>query len=80
MQAGRKPPYRKEGTSMKVKDLVHNMNDHGTKPRVRVIAHRADYPVLLYEGSIENFDLRFADLKVNSFTALGKGFIEIHTS
>ena len=63
---------------MKVNELLHVMNDHGTKPRVRIIAHYRDYSGLVYEGRLDYYDHTCADKKVNSFTVLGKGFIEIH--
>ena len=67
---------------MKVRDLVKLINDHGTKPRVRVILHCSDYSSPVYEGSVKNFssDNEFGMHKVNSFTILGKGYLEIHVS
>lgn len=41
---------------------------------------RDGYSVLIYEGNPNNIDNEMAELKVNSFTVLGKGFIEIHTN
>lgn len=63
---------------MKVRELLHIMNDHGTKPRIRIIKHHSDYSGVVYEGRLDHYDAGFSDHKVNSFTALGKGFIEIH--
>ena len=65
---------------MKVKALTRLMNDYGTKPRINILDHRDGYSVLIYEGNPNNIDNEMADLKVNSFTVLGKGFIEIHTN
>lgn len=64
---------------MKIKSLARLMNDHGTRPRVKILDHRDGYSVLVYEGNPSNIDNEMAELKVNSFTVLGKGFIEIHT-
>jgi len=55
------------------------MNDHGTRPRIKVLKHTQDYALLIYEGRLDNLDDQTASLKVNSFTVLGPGFIEIHT-
>ena len=63
---------------MKVKVLTNMMNDYGTKPRVKIIKHCNDYSLLVYEGKPENIDEETSGLKVNSFTVLGTGFIEIH--
>ena len=54
------------------------MNDFGTKPRVKVVKHSEDYALLAYEGKPDNIDDEVAELKVNSFTVLAKGYIEIH--
>lgn len=63
---------------MKVKALARLMNDHGTKPRIKVLKHTDDYALLAYEGRPGDIDKTIAELRVNSFTALGTGFIEIH--
>lgn len=65
---------------MKVKDFVKLINDHGTKPRIQVFLHSSDFSMLVYEGKPDNFNNEFGMHKVNSFTALGKGLIEIHVS
>ena len=36
------------------------------------------YTLLVYEGHPENADDEIKSLKVNSFTVLGKGFLEIY--
>ena len=63
---------------MKIKALTNLMNDHGTKPRVKVLKHVNGVAILTYQGKVENMDEETASLKVNSFTVLGEGFIEIH--
>lgn len=63
---------------MKVKQLAKLINDHGTKPRIKVIKHYAGLTFLAYEGKPDNIDKEVSELKVNSFTVLGSGFIEIH--
>lgn len=63
---------------MKVSALTKMMNDYGTKPRIRVLKHTEDCTLLVYEGNPNNTDEEVAKLKVNSFTVLGKGYIEIH--
>lgn len=64
---------------MKISALTNMMNDHGTKPRVRVLKHTDGVAILVYEGSPQNMDESIEKLKVNSFTVLGAGFVEIHT-
>lgn len=63
---------------MKVSAITSIINDHGTKPRIKVMKHMKDYSVLVYEGGPESIEEDVAGLKVNSFTILGRGFIEIH--
>lgn len=63
---------------MKVKELVNRMNDYGTKPRVEVFTSTDLGLCLIYEGSVKNIDDKTATLKVNSFTVLGKGFLQIY--
>lgn len=63
---------------MKVIALTKLMNDYGTRPRIKVLKHTSDYALLVYEGKPDSIDEESAALKVNSFTVLGKGFIEIH--
>ena len=65
---------------MKIKELANCMNDQGTKPRIRVIAHRTEYSELVYEGRPDSIDKELGACKVNSFTVLGKGLMEIHVS
>ena len=72
--------HGEKGKVMKVKALTRLMNDYGTKPRIKILGHREGYSVLIYEGNPNNIDNEMADLKVNSFTVLDKGFIEIHTN
>lgn len=64
---------------MKVKALTRLMNDYGTRPRINILDHREGCSILIYEGDPNKIDNETAELKVNSFTVLGKGFIEIHT-
>lgn len=63
---------------MKVKALTNMMNDHGTNPRIKVLKHADDCLLLVFEGKPQNMDEEIKKLKVNSFTVLGTGFIEIH--
>lgn len=63
---------------MKIKELIKPMNDHGTKPRIRVLKHNDDFSELIYEGSTYNIDKTIAELKVESFTVGGIGFLEVH--
>lgn len=63
---------------MKVGAITKLMNDYGTKPRVKIMKHTDDCAILTYEGKPENIDTEIANLKVNSFTVLGVGYIEIH--
>ncbi len=63
---------------MKIKDIERHMNDHGTKPRIRVLKHYDDYSEVIYEGSPYNVSEAIARMKVNSFTVRGVGFLEIH--
>ena len=62
---------------MKIKALTRLMNDHGTRPRINVLDQRVGCSVLIYEGNPNNISDKIAE--VNSFTVLGKGFIEIYT-
>jgi len=63
---------------MKVKELVNHMNDYGTNPRMKVLTPTDLGMYLTYEGSVKNIDEKTAALKVNSFTVLGKGFLQIY--
>ena len=63
---------------MTVKALTRLMNDHGTRPRVKVMRDTGDAAILIYEGSPMNMDEETASMKVNSFTVLGVGFLEVH--
>lgn len=65
---------------MKLSALTRMMNDHGTKRRIRVLKHMKDYTLLVYEGDPNNANDEVKALKVNSFTALGTGYLEIHTN
>ena len=65
---------------MKVKAFAKMMNDHGTKPHIKVMYHNGDHTLLAYEGKPDNIDEEVADMKVNSFTVLGTGYMELHTS
>lgn len=65
---------------MKVKALINMMNDYGTNPRIKVLRHTSEAAYIEYEGKPHNIDEKISQLKVNSFTVIGKGFIEIHTS
>ncbi len=64
---------------MKIKVFAKMMNDHGTKPRVRIMKHTDDAAILVYEGDPRNMDEEIQGMRVNSFTVLGTGFVEIHT-
>ena len=70
---------RKENGTMKIAALTKLMNNYGTNPRIKVIRHASCYSELVYEGSPDNMIEDIANLKVNSFTVLGVGFLEIHT-
>lgn len=63
---------------MKVAALTKLMNDYGTKPRIKVLKHTSECSMLIYEGKPDNVDQETAGLKVNSFTVLGTGYLEIH--
>ena len=63
---------------MKVKTLTGKMNDFGTKPRVKIMKHTGDAAILVYEGSPKNMYEEMQGMNVNSFTVLGRGYIEIH--
>jgi len=64
---------------MKVNALTGLMNDFGTRPRIKVLKHTNDCTLLVFEGKPQNMGEEIEKLKVNSFTVLGEGFIEIHT-
>ena len=64
---------------MKVMDLTKRMNDYGTRPRINVLKHETDRAILIYEGAPGKISDEIGQLKVNSFTVRGVGFIEIHT-
>lgn len=66
---------------MKIKDLLGKMNDRGTNPRVKVnaLTDKGYGYMRRYEGPAEDAlhgDLK--DYKVNSFTVIGPGFLEIY--
>ena len=67
---------------MKIKEMVRLMSDHGTNPRVKIVQHTldgmSDYALLAYEGRPDGMNDEIAKLKINSFTVLGTGLIEIH--
>ena len=63
---------------MKVRELTRLMGDMGTKPRVKVIKHMVGCGMLVYEGHPDGVDGEIGKLKINSFTAQGKGLLEIH--
>lgn len=65
---------------MKISALAKLMNDYGTKPRIKVIKHLDGAGLVIYEGNPRNIEDEVAAMKVNSFTVLGAGYIEIHTS
>lgn len=63
---------------MKVKDFTKHMNDCGTKPRITVYKYTDnDMMLRVYEGRPGNMDEEVGKLKLNTFTVLGKGFVEI---
>ena len=63
---------------MKIKAITKMMNDYGTNPRAKIIKHCEDCAILVYEGHPDNIDEEIGNLKLNSFTVLGKGYLEIH--
>jgi len=63
---------------MKVADLTKRMNDFGTNPHVCVLEYKIDYNLLVFEGKPDCMNEEIANLTVNSFTVLGKGFLEIY--
>ena len=63
---------------MKVSEFAKKMNDRGTNPRVKVLKYEGNYNLLVFEGSPDNMSDEVAKLKVNTFTVLGKGFIEVY--
>lgn len=65
---------------MKLHALTNLMNDHGTKPRVKVYKSTDMGALLIYEGHPDAADDEIKQLKANSFTVLGKGLLEIHCS
>ena len=71
---------------MRVKDLTKLINNQGTCPRISVLCYRhyldndpsnSAYNYLIYEGSPDNISKEVGQLKVNSFTIRGVGFLEI---
>ena len=65
---------------MKIKELTRRMNNHGTEARIRVLKHTDDANILVYVGYPRNIDEAIGNMRVNSFTVIGRGFIEIHTT
>lgn len=66
---------------MKVRELTRLMGDMGTKPRVKVIKHMVNCGfcgMLVYEGHPDGVGVEIGKLKINSFTAQGKGLLVIH--
>lgn len=70
--------FLRKGNTMKIKELANLMNDYGTKPRIRIMKHEKEATLLIYEGRPDNIDKAVGQLKVNSFTVLGAGFLEVH--
>lgn len=64
---------------MKIRVFAKLMNDYGTNPRVKVVKHTDGAVILVYEGDPRNMDEEIQDMKVNSFTVLGTGFVKIYT-
>ena len=64
---------------MKISALTKLINYHGTRPRIRVLKHYNDCAILIYEGRPDNIGTEVANMKINSITVLGVGYIEIHT-
>ena len=54
------------------------MNNRGTRPRIKVYKWKKDCVVLSYEGRPDNVGDEAGKLKVNSFTVLGAGYMEIY--
>lgn len=67
---------------MKIKAFINKMNDSGTKPRVKVWRYdrEIDCRILIYEGRAYEIPDEIADMKLNSFTVSGVGFVEFYTS
>lgn len=63
---------------MKVSELTRLMNDHGTKPKVRILKRVSMGWLVAYEGPPNSIDKDFMSIKVSSFTATGNGCIEIY--
>ena len=63
---------------MKVKDFARLMNNQGTCPRIKVFSHDEDCALLVYEGKPESIDEAVSEKKVNSFTVVGRGCVDIH--
>jgi len=63
---------------MKVAELTRLMNNRGTRPRIKVYKWKKDCVVLSYEGRPDNVGDEAGKLKVNSFTVLGAGYMEIY--
>lgn len=63
---------------MKIKELTGLMNDHGTRPRIKVFKPcDRESVALCFEGRPDKAGKDISDMKINSFTVLGPGFIEI---
>lgn len=63
---------------MKLQALTRLMNDHGTNPRIRILKKADLGYLLIYEGHPDAADDEMKQLKINSFTVLGKGLLEIY--
>lgn len=74
--------HRQDGeykeVNMIVYALTRHMNDYGTKPRIRVLKRNDSGYLLIFEGSIYPVDDEIGKLKVNSFTVIGRGHLEIY--
>lgn len=66
---------------MKIKEFAHRMNDHGTKPRVKIWKCKTEWGTLLiYEGRPDEIPADIGNMKINSFVVSGVGFVEIYTT
>ncbi len=68
----------KRGSVIKLQALTRLMNNYGTNPRIRVLK-KVDFGYLLiYEGHPDGADDEMKQLKIQSFTILGKGLLNIY--
>lgn len=63
---------------MKLHALTRLMNNHGTNPRIKIFKSTDMGAVLIYEGHPDAADDEIKQLKIKSFTVLGRGLLEIY--